>query len=1295
MSNELLVFKKRLDRLANVIDSLLGNASEDQVKPLATKLAALKLIVRNAETLNTGGHFEWIDSKIVRALKLGQFICLEHVNLCSSAILDRLNSVFETNGKLLLSEKGVSSAAGNQAECVRRHKEFRAFLTLDPRNGEISRAMRNRCIELNVDSHAYSMDDLKQLIYENGVHEIYCIDWILSIHLRQKLTEFNNFGVSHLTKFAFLVAENRRLGNNDVSALYASAMEVYVRSSHIDLLGFGLNYYQNKLIESIAEELKAEPVDRTEHFDFGNLIVHANGLSPLSLIKLQTEPFLAVIDCLKTGLDQEQTLRVLTSMKSVFSERKVSLNNDAAKYLLYILYELSSRGDIEMRKKYIRRALSKYSTEIAKNPKKMTKKIAVDVKVKGFGSPKSALESDGQISEYKTPSNALPVEIKEADSAKSSDVNVDELISKNEMLAGVVEAIEVKVESSLPWNRGIFPRVRDYTSENSLSSRDQLRTSCVLLVHLMLDGLETSNVTKLSQIDALTYSKAVNDRQISNSLDIDLVTSLHPFLDGIKEYVISKINASTALTYEQYVELSVALLWADRFIDVARSRLFASKVLSETIIDKLTLHFNWMGKHLLNLVDAIEEKGTTDSANFGKHRKSIALFIERNFHPLCELRKRYVKAMTSFVPFYDENQVHLHDGEHLHSQETNLIAKLGHFERDELIKRFRVTMSEESSIYRKVLFNLITNDSLVWLNEFKSEEVTNEAVLHVLRGLTPIEYEQISDISELNAEVEKFQSFCESARENVPTSTLSAFKLLISTLPVLEYFALRSMNSIQAGNSSDFLFNNEFFMKIRSTSIEDLKLLKIVSNGNMKQCDEFWRLVQQATQSDFAEFLAAVPAAFYRNHSTFMRQIVAQLRSLAMRSLALNQGICFTALDDEMGTKVAEMQSLNGPLLTTATLSSLCDQNGGLKASGLGDIEIQRQTLSSLSQAIWNNVETIQSHFDFETTNGQASIAFARKLLAEINLIRSEKIVATENAQFLEHFESLISSLGSVTAKVSEKKDFYHSSVITSTVGAIELNLLTFMPLLDPVEKNRLKKIYVESDCRHLEQLISAYDFMRIIMSYEGLGEAAVSRYEAKKSELVKRHEKYSKKCALRPEICVYSRLVKDINHFLATCCHPKSLQALIDAATRVHTKFADPEQKLVQTDLTLSTEVIKRVDLWINNADRFESHTLSQYTTFYRDFTLPIETSLTTLKFGLTGLKHSLLKQRDSVTMKGAEVLRINSDDQISNVLIDLVEYPSVRGLQILPDAENCDGNIPLNDALERIENRQYAYFL
>ena len=109
--------------------------------------------------------FEWVDSVLLRAIERGDWVVLENVNHCSPSVLDRLNAFLEPEGELLINECGpvlmwddAHETYIEQPRVVKAHKHFRMFMTMDPRYGTISRAFRNRCIELFVQGEVVQSD---------------------------------------------------------------------------------------------------------------------------------------------------------------------------------------------------------------------------------------------------------------------------------------------------------------------------------------------------------------------------------------------------------------------------------------------------------------------------------------------------------------------------------------------------------------------------------------------------------------------------------------------------------------------------------------------------------------------------------------------------------------------------------------------------------------------------------------------------------------------------------------------------------------------------------------------------------------------------------------------------------------------------------------------------------------------------------------------------------------------------------------------------------------------------------
>ncbi|WWD21566.1 hypothetical protein CI109_106052 [Kwoniella shandongensis] len=137
---------------------VLENALVDvqaYVDTFAAQLAINDLVKASS---NSAG-FAWVDGQLIHAIKNGGWFLISDANLCSASVLDRLNSLCETNGTLVLSEKGSSSGS---PEVLSPHQDFRLFMTYDPRYGELSRAMRNRGVELYVASPDHQVGEVKQ-----------------------------------------------------------------------------------------------------------------------------------------------------------------------------------------------------------------------------------------------------------------------------------------------------------------------------------------------------------------------------------------------------------------------------------------------------------------------------------------------------------------------------------------------------------------------------------------------------------------------------------------------------------------------------------------------------------------------------------------------------------------------------------------------------------------------------------------------------------------------------------------------------------------------------------------------------------------------------------------------------------------------------------------------------------------------------------------------------------------------------------------------------------------------------
>ena len=129
--------------------SELRSLVEGQIGPIAEMISQLIDLVGELAHDDGSGKFQWYDGALIDALREGSWIILDNANLCNPSVLDRLNSLLEPDGSLVLHE---FTNADGEPKLVTPHKDFRLFLTMDPRYGELSRAMRNRAVEIFVES---------------------------------------------------------------------------------------------------------------------------------------------------------------------------------------------------------------------------------------------------------------------------------------------------------------------------------------------------------------------------------------------------------------------------------------------------------------------------------------------------------------------------------------------------------------------------------------------------------------------------------------------------------------------------------------------------------------------------------------------------------------------------------------------------------------------------------------------------------------------------------------------------------------------------------------------------------------------------------------------------------------------------------------------------------------------------------------------------------------------------------------------------------------------------------------
>lgn len=136
----LLIHFESLYQVCTEATNLL-ELSDNEGKLIPPLLENASSLIRKLQEPSKKSKFEWNDGVVIEAITRGDWLLIDNVNLAASSVLDRLNSLMEPGGSILLTEDG-------SGRNLFPHPDFRIFLVMDPSFGEISRAMRNRCLEI-------------------------------------------------------------------------------------------------------------------------------------------------------------------------------------------------------------------------------------------------------------------------------------------------------------------------------------------------------------------------------------------------------------------------------------------------------------------------------------------------------------------------------------------------------------------------------------------------------------------------------------------------------------------------------------------------------------------------------------------------------------------------------------------------------------------------------------------------------------------------------------------------------------------------------------------------------------------------------------------------------------------------------------------------------------------------------------------------------------------------------------------------------------------------------------------
>ncbi|XVE88663.1 hypothetical protein DITRI_Ditri19aG0087500 [Diplodiscus trichospermus] len=187
--------------------------------------------------------FEWVTGLLIKAIENGEWIVLENANLCNPTVLDRINSLVEPDGTITVNECGI---VDGKPVVLHPHSNFRMFLTVNPSFGEVSRAMRNRGVEIfmmdpswifeegsGYNSEELEMKDVKRFLVQAGIPGVKLVDSMVKAHTYARVKGIClsvRIGYLELARWVQLFQHLLMNGNQPLWSLQISFEHTYLSS---------------------------------------------------------------------------------------------------------------------------------------------------------------------------------------------------------------------------------------------------------------------------------------------------------------------------------------------------------------------------------------------------------------------------------------------------------------------------------------------------------------------------------------------------------------------------------------------------------------------------------------------------------------------------------------------------------------------------------------------------------------------------------------------------------------------------------------------------------------------------------------------------------------------------------------------------------------------------------------------------------------------------------------------------------------------------------------------------------
>ncbi|KGL95354.1 Midasin, partial [Charadrius vociferus] len=1258
--------------LTQRLNNKINSYSKAEFAHLVEEFRCFKLQQAQAADRNSHGTFEWVDGMLVQALQSGDWLLMDNVNFCNPSVLDRLNALLEPGGVLTMSERGVIDGT---IPTISPHPNFRLFLSMDPVHGEISRAMRNRGIEIYIpgenDGNVLSNLDLKLLLHSLGLVGDSICDALLSVHSETKAAIAGSVSsLSPLLQAGVLIVQQIERGIGLAKSFYRACWEVYGRSQQLQI-------NQKLVLELVTKHASSLASPET----WGDSLL-AMGLWPDSL---PTGLFAAEDSLLSTVRSDAQVLMYCLNRLNLKNCRTLPLTlQDLQKImqstnpesLRFSAVEIDANWMDEME---VLQASVKLFIEKATNQD-------WTLRVKWLNSLAKNLPQVLDPVRIQLEAGAVALGNFYASSLSSGVSNMIKLLQPT-MTDEHVMPLDPR------WNMPFLDIIRNSMNfDTEMEHTDQL---LILLKSVANRAVLFLNREKRSYTEKnLITSKKPRNSVLRMSLDFHkdpgsytclphaVVVNLAAFFELWDAFAFHWVKSTqVALSDDDTNDILYCLLWRDRFWAVSDTVTVDSPGLS-----LLSLHWHWVMKHLIDRIPQMLIG--SDQHKFSKEIQSVSQQIQSclaNPAGISANMKILQKSLGRPLPFKDQLGMECFSQLKVLSKPLNIlelrlvfgesrwqekmcclkIAATGWKMKKALLQAdgliIRANHLEDVSlgqlkIFLKAARSQLRAEGVIYSHSeerFTEDTVSNQldpALLNQLCSRVQLwpAMEYIGMLWQYKLTADYVAKAC-ARRENC-----SQEQIIFSDLVQLIAFSLKLTPA-----ASHQLSGLWHLLHLNEISSEEMSILS--SQLVNAALASFWSSTF-TTDPDYWLTWRPLPATEEKNFSK--SHMNCSMKGPGILTRAVFSKCFFEILTSSSKTSQWDVSGL--PVLSSSHVT-------------LGEWMERAQQLHEVSTALWTNL-AVSSIADFRYTDARLQgIMLGRQLSALVDLVpvdlQEEFLECCEKLYLKDPvaYEYLLKTLRNITDQELLPKEFlfllltclqqFFGEGLTElpetawrgslwvNIGLVQIQVWLPQTRFDPAIKREYKLKYTKEELHQLECEWKTNDLSFQLHTGKSIEDKAVSNYihphlrllHERMQRLKEQISSLSRKKAFRPPTPLYDCLYQEAHQYINSIARVSSVQDLL---ARLLQFLRGERPKSLQAIQNLLNEEAS----WQQSHHQFRKHLAEEYAVF-PDAIIPLQAAILQLQHGM----------RLVASEAYAVVKSFVRPTDLTNLLTSLLTFPSV----------------------------------